>query len=607
MRLYLSIELCQIISSRTEQLGIWVNSMKFSNVASLFQNIEQESSRTAITKLLAELFTHATAHEARILSYLALGLVRPPYEGSTQFNVAEKNGVKVVAQVLGRSEHTVKEHAKKVGDLGSVLLEGQWEPSKDLTITQVYDRLVAFETIGGEGSQEEKANDLVQLIFDMDQLSACFVMRIILGKLRLGFSDMTIIDALSWMLAGDKSLNEEIEHAYNISVDIGHIAQLAKEGGISAIEKIRITLGVPIRPAAAERLPTAAAIIKKIGACVAQPKLDGFRVQVHLDKHTAHPMVRFFSRNLLDMSSMFPELTADVKKLDVTSVIFEGEAIAYDDQTDSYLPFQETAKRRRKHDIEGVAQELPLKLIVFDILYLDGKSLLDEPQHKREQRVAHLVHSSRGLKSIMGIAEQPMETAEQLEAYFNETITAGLEGLVVKRPDAIYQPGKRNFNWIKLKRQEEGHLEDTIDAVVLGYYAGKGKRAGFGIGAFLVGLYNKHEDRFETVAKIGTGLSDEGWVALRKKCDALKVMHAPINVVVDKNLAPDVWVIPEIVVLIRADEITKSPMHSAGKTGTSPGLALRFPRIMGYREDKSATEVTTVKELQDMFKNQSSR
>jgi DNA ligase-1 len=304
------------------------------------------------------------------------------------------------------------------------------------------------------------------------------------------------------------------------------------------------------------------------------------------------------------MSAMFPDLSEDVKHFDVTSLIVEGEALAYDEQTDSYLPFQETVKRRRKHGVEEMAAEMPLKLILFDILYLDGTSLLDEPHYKREKILSKLV-KSYNFKSVTMIPERHMETAQELNAYFLENITAGLEGLVVKRPDALYQPGKRNFNWIKLKRhEEEGKLDDTLDCVILGYYAGKGKRAAFGIGAFLVGVYNHDENCFETVAKIGTGLTDEEWRALKHQCDAEKVSHKLADVVVDKALEPDVWVAPKIVVMIRADEITRSPVHSAGRDKEGVGYALRFPRSMGLRLDKSETEATTVAELKSLFKIQ---
>lgn len=424
-----------------------------------------------------------------------------------------------------------------------------------------------------------------------------------MGTLRLGFSDMTIIDALSWMEVGDKSLRGTIEHAYNICVDIGLIAQTLKEKGIKALEDMQVKIGIPIRPAAAERLPTAKAIVEKLGPCVAQPKLDGFRLQIHIKKSGHKTDIHFFSRNLLDMSSMFPDIVEEVKKLDVKELICEGEAIAYDEDTNTYLPFQETVKRKRKHGIEEAVAEYPLHVVIFDLLYLNGESYMDK---NNEQRRDKLLALFRGVKSkkIMVIEEKKITTAKELEQYFLENIESGLEGLVVKKPDSIYQPGKRNFNWIKLKRQEEGHLEDTIDVVVLGYYAGSGKRANFGLGAFLVGVYNKEKDVFQTVAKVGSGLTDEGWKEFKRKCDKYKTDHRLSRVECAKELTPDVWVSPEIVCMVRADEITMSPTHTAGKTADHLGYALRFPRFIDYRTDKSPTDATSVKEIKHMYADQ---
>ncbi len=253
-----------------------------------------------------------------------------------------------------------------------------------------------------------------------------------------------------------------------------------------------------------------------------------------------------------------------------------------------------------------MATEFPLRLYVFDILYLNGKSLLGE-SHDERYATLQKIMPTKGDSPVQVIEEKQIKSAKELEDCFLAAIAEGLEGIVVKRSDAIYQPGKRNFNWIKLKRQEEGHIEDTIDCVVLGYYAGSGKRATFGIGAFLVGVFNKKEDRFETVAKVGTGLTDQEWIDLKKQCDAIKRAQKPSNVICAKELYPDVWVAPDIVCQIRADEITKSPTHAAGKDGDELGLALRFPRLMGYREDKNPEDATTVAELKSMFKHQTSR
>lgn len=578
--------------------------MKFQEVARAFEAIQKISSRLEVTRLLAALFAEASSSEVQIISYISLGTLRPPYKG-TQFNIAEKSMKKVLMQLFGVSLNTVDYYVKESGDLGSVLLlhgKEQTDNKYDYSILDMYQLLCDFEKIEGTGAQELREAALVELLSKIDLLSGCYVVRILLGKLRLGFSDMTIVDAFSWMLVGDKKMRTHIEDGYNKCADLGLIGKILKEHGVSGLEKIDITVGIPIRPAAAERLPTARDIVEKIGHCIAQPKLDGFRVQIHLKKEDHQkPKVWFYSRNLQDMSNMFPELVAALEKTQVKSLIAEGEAIAFDEETGTFMPFQETVKRKRKHDITQAAADLPLKLFLFDCMYYNGESLLDKTEKQRRDA---LIDIFPGQGTIQVISEKSITTAKELEDYFTENIEAGLEGVVVKKKGAHYQPGKRNFNWIKLKREEKSHLEDTIDAVVLGYYYGKGKRAQFGIGAFLVGVYNNKTDMFETVAKVGTGLKDADWKDLKKRCDALQVAHKPHTVLCATSLVPSVWVYPEIVCVIRADEITLSPVHTAGKTTSHLGYGLRFPRFMGYSVDKKATQATTVHELLTLIKHQ---
>ncbi len=575
--------------------------MKFSELAHYFFQIEQISGRLEMTRLLAQLLQKATPGQAAIISNLSLGQLHAPHIG-TQFNLAEKNVAKALAIVLSQTEHAINEHAKIKGDLGLVIDLNAWESTDDLDVVAVFNKLCAIEQMGGIGSQEEKINALVSLLKSVDPLSARYIVRVIIGKLRLGFSDMTIIDALSWMIAGDKSLREIIENAYNVCADIGLIAQSIKEHGIESIRHMRAQVGIPILPAAAERLPTAQAIIEKIGPCIAQAKLDGFRLQIHVNKTGQKPIIHFYSRNLQDMSAMFPDLLAACEQMPVTTIICEGEAIVYDPHTGAFSKFQETVKRKRKHGIDQAIKDFPLQVFIFDVMYLNGQDVMHLTQEKRRALLLEVLDITNPLIHV--IEEKKVYTAQELEDYFNANIASGLEGLVVKRPDSIYRPGKRNFNWIKLKRQEEGHLEDTIDCVILGYYLGEGKRAHFGIGAFLVGVYNKKEDRFETVAKVGTGLSDDDWITLKLKCDDLKVDAQPKNIFCAKELYPDVWISPSIVCRIRADEITISPLHTAAKTEQQQGYALRFPRFMDYRPDKSATEATTIHEIVRLYQDQ---
>ena len=344
--------------------------MKFKEVAEVFSSIEQTSSRNEITEILAKLLKRASPKEADIICNITLGELYPPYHES-MFNIAQKNMVLIIAQLLEQPANQIKNEFKKIGDLGIIVAHGNWKQQKEeLTVLDVYNQLIALEKISGSGSQEKKVQALHGLLQSVDPESAKYIVRIVLGKLRLGFSDMTVIDALSWMEIGDKSLKPIFEKAYNVSVDLGLIAQTLKKDGLEAVKKMTISVGIPIRPAAAERLPTAQAIFDKIGSCIAQPKLDGFRLQIHLDKQAKKPKIYFFSRNLKDMSAMFPDLVTALEKLDVDTLICEGEAIGYDVNTDAFLPFQETVKRKRKHGVDAAASEFPLKLFLFDLLFL---------------------------------------------------------------------------------------------------------------------------------------------------------------------------------------------------------------------------------------------
>lgn len=575
--------------------------MKFNTVSDYFDQIEKVSGRLEMTRLLSDLLKQASAQEAEIICNLSLGQLHAPYIGTT-FNMAEKQMAKALAGLLDMSEETVGVHAKKLGDLGLVIEQDAWRAKEELTVLQVYKALCDIEQTSGTGSQEEKINDLITLLKNVDPLSARYIVRIIIGRLRLGFSDMTIVDALSWMEVGNKSLHGVIENAYNVCADIGLIAHDLKEYGIKKIEKVVPQVGIPIIPAAAERLPTAQAIIEKIGPCVAQAKLDGFRLQIHVNKTKKEPIIHFYSRNLVDMSAMFPDVKEAFEHVDAQTLICEGEAIVYDPNTGGFSKFQETVKRKRKHGIEEAIKDFPLQVFIFDLMYYNGKDVMHLHQNERRKLLDEIFDIPHPLIHV--IEEKFVKTGKELENYFYANIASGLEGLVVKRIDTPYTPGKRNFNWIKLKRQEEGHLEDTIDCVILGYYAGEGKRAQFGIGAFIVGVYNKKDDRFETIAKIGTGLKDDDWKDLKIRADRIKVIQQPKNVVCVKELYPDVWIDPIVVCRVRADEITISPLHTAARTESKQGYALRFPRFMGYRPDKSATEATTITEIEHLYNDQ---
>lgn len=578
--------------------------MRFKHLVEVFEKIELQDGRLEITRILSELLVAVDAQEARIISYMSLGMLYPVFK-STSFNIAQKTLDPLLRDWAGVDASAWRTAVSTSQDVASAFVSC-WQSAVDdsgKSIVEVYDALVEIERVQGDASKEKKAHLLKVLLDGSSALEAKFILRIILGVLRLGFSEMTLIDAFSWMLIGNKSHSVAIENAFNVCADIGYIAFQLKSYGIQGLAHITVTPGVPVRPAAAERMTSPEEIFNKLGECVSQPKLDGFRLQVHkfIDEHGA-VVVRFFSRNLQEKSDVFPELTQAVMALPVVSLIAEGEAICYDANTGMFLPFQETAKRGRKHLDADVVQAYPLKFFLFDILWADGHDLINEPNYARREILERVIPVG---EVVAPISQTICYSGADVDAAFMQAIAEGLEGTVIKRNDTVYTPGKRNFNWIKLKRKESGELSDTIDCVILGYYFGKGSRSLLGIGAVLLGVYNPEAGVYESIARCGSGPTEIEWGALKSSCDELVVHEKPANVSVAAEHEPDVWTQVNIVVVVRADEITISPLHRAGKTAVSLGYALRFPRIMANRDDKSPQDATTVDEVKRLYELQS--
>lgn len=575
--------------------------MKFSQLASYFEKIEKMSSRLEITYLLAELFDKLAPDEIDLTMYLLMGRVAPLYEAA-EFGMAEKMVIKSIVSALNLEKKYFVNEFEKLGDLGSAVEKFkktyQSFDEKDMSIEEVYLELRRITQAAGAGSQETKINILASLFRQLDPISCRYLARIPTGTMRMGFSDMTVLDALSWFINRDKTYRKDIEGAYHVRPDLGFIARAIKEHGIKGLSKVAPTVFTPILMMRAERLSSGQEIIEKIGECSVEPKYDGFRLQVHYSSKGSK--VKLLTRNLENVSQMYPDIVEAVKKqVSADTMIFEGEAIGFDPYSGNFLPFQETVQRKRKYDIAKMALEIPLKFFTFDLLYLNGKSYINEPYLSRREALANAVKFSKNTKedTILIAKNDIISDPKKLDTMFEESIAAGLEGIIAKKLDGIYQAGARGSNWIKFKRSYSSHIEDTIDCLVMGYDYGQGKRNKFGIGAFLVGVYDERRDKFETIAKIGTGLSDQEWRDLHLKSQKAKVKLKPTNYEVDKLMKCDVWVRPTMVVEIKADEITKSPVHTTG-------YALRFPRLERFRDDKRAEDATSSLEIEKLYKRQ---
>lgn len=578
----------------------------FSDLAQTFDTLESTSSRKALTEQLAGLFERVSTDEVAQVSYLLQGRVAPLYE-AVEFGLADKTVAAAIGRAHGTARDVIMKRYGQLGDLGRVAAEAaeaEGRPGEDPTVAEVFAALQAIAGWSGPGSQEKKVDGMATLLRRVDARSARHLVRIPLGTARLGVGDPTVLAAFGQAKLGDPKQRPVLEEAYNRTSDLGLIGRTLWEGGLAAVKALDVQVGKPIRPQLAERLPDARAMLDKMGGKVhVQSKFDGMRVQIHLDRSQPEgEQVKLFSRNLESLTTMFPEIVeGTLAQVQARTAILDAEGLAYNPATDEFLPFQETMQRRRKHKIADMRVSLPLKGMVFDVMYLDGESLLDTPLLERLDRMMQAVGEGPVLTPEAG---QVIEDPELLQEQFEDALAHGLEGLVVKRVDSIYQAGARNFNWVKLKKHSAGALEDTIDCVLLGYVFGRGKRVDFGVGALLVGVYDAAADQFVTVSKVGTGLSDQGWRELRERAEPFRRADKPARVT--SLVEPSVWLEPKIVIEILADEITRSPNHTAGMGQGSPlGLALRFPRFLRFRDaDRRPEDATTVKELLELFAHQ---
>lgn len=601
--------------------------MNLSQFCHYLEKLEQTSKRLEITDILTQLIEKLEEAEIDKALYLTLGSLKAPFE-SEKFNMAEKMVIRAIAKAHNKTQEQVGQLFSETGDLGNVCQKLQEDRPKDkqqtspshqaksdITIIDAYDSLLKIAQFEGTGSQENKVLELAKLINSIDAKSAKYIVRIVLGTMRLGFTELTIIDALVLIINGskDKQLKKDIEAKYSIHPNIGLIAKIIKKEGISGIKEIKVETGVPILSQKAQRLPSIKDIIEKMDAIRAEYKFDGTRVQLHLDRNkklkktdieqknlfssekTSRVFVKTFTRNLEETSYQYPDLIeAAQEHIDAKSIILDGEAIGIDKKTGEFLPFQQIMQRKRKHDVKEMAKEVPLKYFVFDMLYLDGKSLVDMPLTKRRELLEKVIKRN---EVITVDNYESVDSVESLTAYFEKAKSLGLEGLILKNANKNYQAGARSFDWVKLKVADMNLLNDTIDCVVLGYYFGRGERAKFGIGGFLVGVYDSEKQIFKTLTKVGTGLKDDDWKKLKKMADKKILKEKPKDVELNKIYNPDVWIKPEIVVELGGDELSVSTTHSAK-------FALRFPRLIKFREDKGATETTTLKEITNLYNMQ---
>jgi len=571
--------------------------MKFKLVADCFERLEKTSSRLEMAGILYDLFRECPKESIANLIYFCQGTLGPKYK-SKEINLGQATLLSLIAEYLGQSELKMKSDFSKLGDLGLVIEKNHSSRlqttlfSKELNFDEVYLVLNRIAEIEGKGAVDEKKKLFKSILFNSDVTSAKYLTRFPIS-FRLGFGDSTIIDALAML---DSSIEQKvarnvISEKYDLISDLGLIAETMKNEGVEGIRKLGLKLFIPVKPALCERAKNLEEIVERLERFAVDTKIDGFRMQIHKQKDN----IKIFSRQEENITNMFPDVVSAVKKINHDFII-DSEAIAYDSKNKKYHSFQITMQRKRKYDVEEKSEELPLHLKPFDVLYFDGKELISEPFEKRRKL---LEDNFTKLPLLQPTDLIIAENIGQLNSFFHKCLSENFEGIVAKDLSSTYKAGARGFSWIKFKKSYSGTL-DTIDACVVGAFHGQGKWSEFGIGALLVAIYDPTTEKYYTIAKLGSGLTEDVLSELSEMLQRLKSKDKSLDLIT--NIVPDFYVSPEIIVEINYDEITDSSVHTACfDKAKQQGLALRFPRFLRFRSDKSPKQTTSLEEIKRLY------
>ena len=588
--------------------------------------MEATSKRLELTGIVVDLLKATPPDIVARIVYMIQGKVRPDFEG-VELGVADRMAVRAISKSAGIAAARIEEAYRRDGDLGvaaaSVLGKKVQTTfvAEDITVERVYDTLLRIAGAEGRRSQDMKAKYISSLLNDATPQESCYILKLLLGTLRLGIAENTVLDALAAAYTGSKDNRDALERAYNVSSDLGAVAEAVARGGLDAAGAFSVSVFSPVRPMLADRVRSEAESVERLGgggdkrvAFAAEYKLDGERVQVHMDGGR----VVLFSRRLERITGYYPDIVDRLPgAVDAPEggAILEGEAVAVNPDTGEFLPFQELMHRRRKHGVDKAVSEYPITVNLFDVLYCGGKSCLDMPYSERRALLEKIVVGEgagagggggrRGSHEFARcvVAESVSDEAGVGEA-LEDSINAGCEGLMLKDPAAPYRAGARGGSWLKLKREYRNELGDSLDLVVIGAFFGKGRRTGR-YGVLLLATYDDEADRFASICKVGTGFSDEDLDQLYQLLSGRVLRRRDRRA--HSGMEADVWFAPEIVIEVVASEITLSPVHKTaeGTVRKEAGLALRFPKFTGrIRSEKAAEDASTDAEVLALYKGQ---
>jgi len=570
--------------------------MQYSKLVELYDYLERTPSRLKKTEGIAHFLKSADAASLDRITLLIQGKVFPSYS-EKEMGVAEKMMLKVIASATGFSEKDVVSDFKKTGDLGlsvEKLMASKKQRSlvaRELDVSKVFDNLRRLASIEGKGSQETKVSLVKELIASAKPKEAKYIVRTVLEQLRVGVAGGVLRDAIASAFFDVKDPEEKkkiisaIEWAWFLRPDYAEIAKIAKERGLKGLEKITLEIGKPYEVLLAEKANDMKEAIETFERPLLEFKYDGARVCIH----KKGDQFWFYTRRLENVTRQFPDLLELARKgIKAHECIIEGEMLGTSPKTGDPMPFQILSQRiKRKYDIEHMAKQIPIQVNLFDIVYLDGKDLFDEPLSERRKRLEAII---KVIPGKFQLAEK-LETRDLKEAekFYQRALKAKQEGVIIKNLDAAYQPGRRVGYWLKVKP-----IMETLDLVITGAEWGTGKRTSW-LGTFILSC--KKGDEFLECGMMGTGIKE-------KKTEANDITFEDLT----KQLKPyitsekgkEVRIRPKIVVEIAYEEIQKSPTYASG-------FALRFPRLLRIRVDKAPGDADDVTRIERLYQQQRGR
>lgn len=547
--------------------------MAFATLANMGEQLESTTKRLELASLVAGFLQSLQPEEIPPGVRLLIGQVFPEWDGRA-LNLSWRAVSDVVHELVNPTEEQRAQISSQAEDTGQgvkLLLEmarAKPQQGPPLTLLEVYHALERIAEMEGRGSRASKEALLQELLLRASPLEAKYIVKAVIGEMRHGVGEGIMIEAIA-QAAGVKTTL--VRRANMLWGDLGEVAYVALTSGEKYLQDATLKLFRPLKPMLAQTANELSEAFQRYGGHVAlEYKLDGARVQIHKQGS----QVKIYSRQLSDVTASLPEVAEAVRQgLATEEAVVEGEVVGVD-EAGRPLPFQQLMRRfRRVHDVAALAQEIPVQLYLFDLLYVDGESLIDMPNRERWQRLEGV---AIGLPLVPRIEPQ---TVEEGEAFAEAARQAGHEGVMAKDLRSGYTPGVRGRAWLKLK-----HVM-TLDCVIVAADWGYGRRHGW--------LSNYHlavrDERggFHAVGKTFKGLTDEEFQEMTKRLLDLEV----------RRTRGTVYVQPRIVVEVLFNEVQESPQYPSG-------FALRFARIHRIREDKSPQEADTLRTLKKLYEEQ---